>query len=156
MRRLGTLMGTMVLLVALVAGTALADQLITLTNGADIYTGDAKRQHVEALAGNDLVFGAGGGDKVFGQGGRDKLSGISGNDLIVGGPGEDQLNGADGDDVIVSGDDKMSDKVNCGGGDDIAFVSGPDHVSHNHQGCEEVETFRSMDEVPNPGGEAGS
>ncbi len=88
MRRLGTLMGTMVLLVALVAGTALADQLITLTNGADIYTGDAKRQHVEALAGNDLVFGAGGDDDLFGQGGRDKLFGISGNDLILGGPGE--------------------------------------------------------------------
>jgi len=91
-----------------------------------------------------------------GQGGQDKLFDMSGNDLIVGGPGEYQLNGADGDDVIVAGDNKVPDEINCGGGNDIAFVSGPDHGSRNHQACEKVKTFKGMSEVSNPDDPAGS
>ncbi len=58
--------------------------------------------------------------------------------------------------VYYHWDDKMPDEVNCGGGNDIAFVSGPDHGSRNHQACEKVKTFKGMSEVSNPDDPAGS
>ncbi len=165
MRRIGVLMGMVVLLVATAAGAALADVFIELTAQDDTFNGTAKREHVEARGGDDLVRGAGGGDKLlgqsgsddlYGQGGPDKLFGMGENDLLVGGRGDDQINGAGGDDVIVAGDDKVADEVDCGAGEDIAFLSGPDHSSLANDSCEEVRTFKSMEEVPNPDGEAGA
>jgi Ca2+-binding RTX toxin-like protein len=93
---------------------------------------------------------------LYGNTGSDKLFGSPGDDLLVGGIGEDQLNGNRGNDVIVAGDDKLSDEVRCGPGEDIAFLSGPDHSSLSHEGCEDIRTFKNFSEVPNPGGTAGS
>ena len=162
MKRVGILAATTLLLVVFSAGVALA--LVELTSGPDTYNGNDLSNTVFGRGGNDLIRGNGGQDRLYGNGGdddlyggkgRDKLFGLGGDDLLVGGPGEDQLNGAAGNDVIVAGDDKVSDEVNCGRGEDVAYVSGPDHSSLSEQGCETVKTFKSMDQVPNPGGPAG-
>jgi Ca2+-binding RTX toxin-like protein len=139
---------------ALSTGVALA--AVELTSGPDTYNGNDQANTVFGRGGDDRIRGNGGDDDLYGGSGRDKLFGLGGDDLLVGGPGEDQLNGAAGNDVIVAGDDGVSDEVSCGRGEDVAYLSGPDHSSLSEQGCEELETFKSMDEVSNPDGQAGS
>jgi Ca2+-binding RTX toxin-like protein len=70
---------------------------------------------VDALAGNDIVFGGGlaasgirlaesggdGNDILVGGAGNDTLRGETGNDVLLGGPGEDVLDGGPGSNVVV-------------------------------------------------------
>ena len=106
--------------------------------------------YVKPSSGRDIIFGEAGNDDLYGGPQKDKIFGGGGNDYIVGGDGEDQLNGSGGNDVIVSGEDFVADEVNCGPGDDIAFVSQADH-SPLANDCEEIVTFKSFD--PGGGGE---
>lgn len=109
---------------------------------------------MNGLGGRDRITGTRGHDDLYGDKGNDRIFGGHDNDYIVGDRGEDQLNGGFGDDVIVSGDDKLADEVVCGPGEDIAYLSGPDHSSLAND-CEEVETFESFEEITNPEGTAG-
>ena len=70
---------------------------------------------VDALAGNDIVFGGGleasgirlaesggdGNDVLLGSAGNDTLRGESGDDVLLGGPGQDVLDGGPGNNVVV-------------------------------------------------------
>ena len=70
---------------------------------------------VDALAGNDSVFGGGlevsgirltesggdGNDLLIGGAGNDTLRGESGDDVLLGGPGQDVLDGGPGNNVVV-------------------------------------------------------
>ncbi len=91
--------------------------------------------YVQALGGNDTVWGrnirdllAGGdGDDVLmGAGGPDGLSGEAGNDLLFGGAGHDSLAGGGGADTLVGADGE--DTLSGEAGDDLLFGgSGADY-----------------------------
>ena len=109
---------------------------------------------IAGTKGSEKLNGTSGSDKLAGRGGRDRLKGGRGNDCLRGGGGKDRLNGGDGADEIKpgrgkdrikggAGDDEIRaarggrDRVNCGRGDDVAFVNDrKDRVSRN---CERVK-----------------
>jgi Ca2+-binding RTX toxin-like protein len=98
--------------------------------------------------GNDTLVASGDADHVVpslnGGAGRDVLAtdggpvgehGGAGADRLYGGAGADVLNGDDGDDVIHSeGDAPGADEVDCGAGNDVAYVD-PGEFADN---CEVV------------------
>ncbi|MBX2855482.1 MAG: hypothetical protein KTR21_10860 [Rhodobacteraceae bacterium] len=99
------------------------------TAGDDTVTLSEAGETFDALAGDDLVLGAGGDDIVnggdgddtlIGQGGLDTLSGDAGNDMIDGGAAQDDLSGGGGNDTILGqdGDDEID------GGDGADTLSG--------------------------------
>jgi len=120
--------------VATVTGTTNDDESLTSSNS----TGDT----IEALAGNDWVYGRGGDDEINGGAGADHIFGEAGNDTILGGAGDDTIFGNEGDDVLYGEADNDfiiggggSDLINGGsgndgvlgdGGNDIIFGEGGD------------------------------
>jgi Ca2+-binding RTX toxin-like protein len=164
MKRASVLMVLLALLIAIPAGVALAvteeggpgDDTLIGTPNTDFLYGRGGDDLIRGLGARDVLFGGSGNDDLYGGAIGDQIFGGAGNDYIVGGAGEDELFGFGGDDVIVSGDDKQPDEVRCGTGYDIAYLSGPDHsvLTNEHQ-CEEIHTFKSFDEIQNPGGIAG-
>lgn len=104
---------------------------------------------------NYLLGGAGGddlhadpdpiynGDRLEGGTGWDQLEGGSGLDEMVGGDGRDEIRGGDERDPrdgdTIHADDGHKDTVDCGGGNDTAYVdAGLDVVS----GCESINPPR--------------
>lgn len=73
------------------------------TNGADVLTGTARNEQIEAGNGDDTVRGGAGIDRLLGQNGNDALYGEDGADLLWGDRGDDLLNGGRGDDVLTGG-----------------------------------------------------
>ncbi|ELV07882.1 Hypothetical protein F387_00611 [Wohlfahrtiimonas chitiniclastica SH04] len=63
------------------------------TNGDDVLYLDAEDNRIEALGGNDVVFGGDGDDYIHGGDGDDELYGDGGNDTLIGGKGNDLLSG---------------------------------------------------------------
>lgn len=90
---------------------------------------------VDALGGNDTVYGSAyndsvqggdGNDTIYGYNGNDSLNGGLGVDFLYGGNGNDTLNGGDGDDQLLgeAGDDTLIggagyDIMNGGDGADV-------------------------------------
>lgn len=112
------------------------------TPGNDTVTGSQIRDVIFLGLGNDSSAARRGADDVHGDGGRDRLSGGPGDDSlfgaegadnIVGGTGNDGLNGDAGGDVLDA-DDGARDIVNCGPGNDTAFVDTLDRA----RDCENV------------------
>src|SRR5262249_21034813 len=70
---------------------SLADLLETIgitlpaTPDADVIHGTSARDNIDALGGDDVVFGNAGNDHITGGAGNDELHGDEGNDLIDGG-----------------------------------------------------------------------
>ena len=93
------------------------DPLITLTPGADTFTGTGGADIINALNGADIINGGAGDDIINGQGAADLLNGDGGNDTINGGTGIDTINGGAGDDIINGQGD--NDILNGDGGDDV-------------------------------------
>lgn len=131
---------------------------ITGTPGDDRLHGGRGVDLIRGLAGDDEVFGYASGDCLYGGRGDDVILGNSGGDLISGGPGDDRILGGPpefnpgrgrdtiiggpgrdriragaADDVVRAADDER-DRVDCGGGHDVAFVDPQDVVV----GCERV------------------
>lgn len=75
----------------------------TPTNGRDFLVGDNLGNVIDALGGDDLVFGQGGDDFIFGGNGKDELRGDDGNDSLGGGEGDDKLVGGKGRDTLLGG-----------------------------------------------------
>ncbi len=145
------------LLVALAAGTALAQNPITCqpgtpcngTAGDDAIFGSEQADTIRALGGNDRVDGFLGNDKIFGSTGDDTLIGAEDSDNVKGELGDDTIDlaafdtpgstdrgtGGDGDDTFLA-EDGNKDFLNCGPGDDIveSFDNGLDVV--NATNCE--------------------
>jgi len=142
-----------VLAALVLAGTAVAAKLDVIrgTPHADDLQGTANGDLIYARAGDDNVMGLGGNDVVWGGYGRDTLHGNEGNDTQYGGPGNDTVRGGDDNDVVYGGpgddtiwggrgadqeyggpgndslhslaDDNAPDLLNCGEGNDSAFVN---------------------------------
>jgi len=99
------------------SGTEFADDL----NGTDGY---------------DEIRGKEGPDNVNGYGSGDDLFGGAGADVIVGGGGDDAMHGKAGDDEMrAASDDSGGDFVDCGDGNDQAWVDPGDAVDPD---CETV------------------
>ena len=99
------------------------------TSGDDVITGDDLPDIIDALLGNDTVYGQGGNDQLVGGIGNDTLYGGTGNDLLDGGNdllppgkeadlfgsnyfgGSDALYGGAGDDTYQFGRSSRSDRI---------------------------------------------
>ncbi|HEY2056645.1 MAG TPA: calcium-binding protein [Solirubrobacterales bacterium] len=109
---------------------------------AERLVGTSQDDLIYGLGGDDVIFGRGGDDRLFGGAGADRISGGPGADQIYGGAGNDRLSGGTGRDHIYggSGDDVIfardgsADVVDCGPGDDTAYVDAHDRT----RGCELV------------------
>ncbi|MEM9436528.1 MAG: peroxidase family protein [Pseudomonadota bacterium] len=100
-------------------------------SGMDRLEGGTGDDVIDGGAGIDLLLGQGGSDTIEGGGGRDRLVGHSGEDALDGGNGDDTLFGGTGDDSLTggAGDDRMT----AGKGADIAFGnSGNDAIFMSH------------------------
>lgn len=73
------------------------------TASANTLTGTDLRDHIQAGAGNDTVFGLRGNDQLKGEAGNDSLVGAGGVDLLIGGAGKDTLSGGAGGDKFRFG-----------------------------------------------------
>jgi Ca2+-binding RTX toxin-like protein len=133
LRRAILILATMSLGVLMLSGVALARD-ITGTFGDDLRIGTNQADRIYGLGGKDTIIGRGGPDDCYGGSGMDVVRCGSGNDRIDGGFGEDELFGRAGDDTI-SAADGQEDQVNCGAGDDTAYVDQLDVVDPN---CENV------------------
>ena len=80
------------------------------TAGDDIIRGDAQPDIIDALQGNDTVYGGGGDDELSGGPGNDKLFGEEGNDRLLGGPGDDRYE-IDRTDTVIEALDEGNDTV---------------------------------------------
>lgn len=112
-----------------------AEQTYTGTKGADDITGTAASDRILGLAGHDTLNGANGDDCVNGANGDDTVNGGNGNDRVTGGGGKDIVRGGSGDDKLKA-IDGSTDVVNCGPGNDKAWVDGHDRVKD----CETIAT----------------
>lgn len=122
---------------------------------SNVVTGDTNDNAIFGTPDKDTLNGLDGTDYLFGGPGNDTLnSGPTGTlGLLAGGPGKDKYNGGDGTDRLVDDDstpgdslkggagndhlfsaDGAKDSVNCGPGDDLAWVDAEDKV----KGCENV------------------
>jgi Ca2+-binding RTX toxin-like protein len=111
----------------------------------DAVNGEAGNDDLFGDAGNDTVRGGIGGDYVHGDNGDDKVYGEDGADFVYGGPGFDELFGGMGVDSLFGGDqddilrsdepDLAIDTLDCGPGNDTAYVHGEDVVAAS---CETV------------------
>ena len=104
-KRIALVVGTVGLVVFLVAGVAFA-MTITGTNSPD---------NIAASANRDVVNGKGGPDRIFGDGGNDALDGGAGSDHIESGDGNNVARGNDGDGDWVSVVDNDTDDFVSGG-----------------------------------------
>jgi hypothetical protein len=114
------------------------------TRGGDRLVGGGGADRLFGGPGEDCLFGESGGDRLVGGPGHDRISGGSGTDELFGGAGDDSLSGGDGNDVMIAGPgddvirsnaaDSGTDLVDCGAGNDTAYLSPGTLV----RGCEQV------------------
>jgi hypothetical protein len=90
---------------------------VQLSNGIDVLTFTELDDVVDALVGNDLLFGSDGDDILYGNLGNDILHGGEDNDRLEGGDGNDTLYGEVGNDVLAG--NAGNDRLEGGRGDDI-------------------------------------
>jgi Ca2+-binding RTX toxin-like protein len=106
------------------------DDRISSGNGADTVYGGCGTDTINAGGSNDTVFGGANYDTVVSGDGDDK---------IYGGAGQDSLHGQNGNDWIFGGDDKQSDLLVGGAGDDVIVANHTDRVILG-DGSDTVET----------------
>jgi Ca2+-binding RTX toxin-like protein len=92
------------------------------TSGADVIAGDADRNFVDGLDGDDQLSGGLEDDGLLGGAGNDALDGGEGNDHLDGGDGNDNLFGRAGNDSLDAG--AGNDGLDGGEGDDRLRTSG--------------------------------
>jgi hypothetical protein len=92
--------------------------------GEDVLVGGRFRDLLDGGRGADLLVGGRRFDEIAGGPGRDQLVGGFGPDAFFAGPGDDRIRAAD----------PKSDRIECGAGRDVAYVSRRDQTL----GCERV------------------
>jgi Ca2+-binding RTX toxin-like protein len=129
----------------------------TPTNLRDIIVGDSLANVIDALGGDDLVFGQGGDDFIFGGNGKDELRGDDGNDSLGGGEEDDKLVGGKGSDTLLGGNGSdvltgysflgVNERdVFTGGGGADTFVLGDKTSSHYlESGFATITDFKSSE-----------
>ena len=111
------------------------------TDGPDTLVGTPERDTLNGRGGDDELAGLGSRDTLRGARGSDVVRGGRGGDLLRGGGGRDGLNMRDGVQLSSPGDDEIRardgfrDQINCGTGDDVAYV---DQVEDGVYDCETV------------------
>jgi hypothetical protein len=93
--------------------------------------------------GNDLLVGDTQNDTFYGGDDADQIAGNGGRDFVSGNGGIDNLFGGSDDDTVDARDGQFFDKVDCGTGNDTAYVdfaSGiPDEYNYAaSHGCETI------------------
>jgi Ca2+-binding RTX toxin-like protein len=139
------------------AATAVQARLIIGTEKADQLVGTRRPDTIRGRGGEDKLVGRARGDRLSGGRGFDTIRGGHGADFLhggpdggnlVGGPGRDRFNmtpdGAQlrgGGDEVIRARDGRPDAINCGHGDDVAYV---DRVEDGVYDCERVVTPDGM------------
>lgn len=114
-RRIFTILATIVAVLVLISGIALAVTKTCHPNRKCVGTEKS-----------DPLFGTSGPDRIYGLKGSDSLVGLGAGDKLFGGGGNDKLWGGDPNDV--ANDDGANDKLSGGGGsDDYGFGDGWGH-----------------------------
>lgn len=101
--------------------------------------------HIDAGAGDDLVFGGSGNDVIEGGEGRDLLDGGAGRDYLEGGLGNDTVTGGAGNDVLYGG--QGNDVMDGGKGDDYVEGGKGDDTLWGGQGNDTVSGGRGDDRI---------
>jgi Ca2+-binding RTX toxin-like protein len=111
--------------------------------------GTPAADQIYAQAGNDVARGRGGADQIYGQQGDDLAKGGSGDDVTHGGRGDDSMwagagadrqHGGPGEDVLHAlADDDQPDALDCGDGDDVAWLSANERGLYRVSNCEVVK-----------------
>jgi Ca2+-binding RTX toxin-like protein len=110
LRKIATLLSSLVLMLVLASGVALAADFIG-TSGDDVFP--------PGTEGDDYFEGRAGDDRINALGGVDIIYGNKGIDRITPGEGADQVYAGAGDDLIYARDITPSiDTIDCGGGFD--------------------------------------
>ncbi|NET17112.1 MAG: hemolysin [Okeania sp. SIO1H6] len=118
------------------------------TSSDDNLVEDSTAEVIQALAGNDTVYGAAGNDTIGGGEGNDILYGEVGNDSITGWTGNDQLDGGSGNDTLQGGDDL--DTLN--GGDHADTLKGGNHADElNGDGGNDLLQGQAGNDILNGG-----
>jgi Ca2+-binding RTX toxin-like protein len=131
-----------------VAGTALGatKAVFVGTSGPDTIYGTSGSDAIYGKAGDDSLHGRAGNDVVYGGRGDDVIKGGEDNDVEYGGAGNDSMwvgRGADaeyggpGEDVLHAlADDNRMDIVDCGAGQDVAWLNVAEKGKYVIRGCE--------------------
>ena len=145
MRRTVILLATVVALLLLAGGMALAATLLRGTHGGDSLNGTGGSDVIHGYGGNDTILGMAGNDMMFGGGGSGGMDSTPSAPEGVEAPGQDVYFGGKGDDTIASLADEVTetgrvrdhvrDYVFCGGGSDTVYADERDFVAGD---CERV------------------
>ncbi len=136
------------------------DEITDPTEGDDIFHGSTDHDQVDALGGDDTLFGGDGEDKLYGgdgddrlEGGtgHDELKGDAGSDTLIGGDGEDKLYGGDGDDRLEGG--TGHDELKGDAGSDTLIGGDGEDKLYGGDGDDRLEGGTGHDELK---GDAGS
>ena len=102
---------------------------------------------IDALDGDDYVYGGGFADVLKGGNGHDWMVGGDGDDYLDGGAGSDMLQGGSGRDRLIAG--SGNDSLNGGSGDDVYVIGmGGDHKqisdTDSVRGNRDVVSFHNL------------
>ena len=119
-------------LAALVVGvSAAAAATIVGTNGPDRLHGTVFADRIDGKAGDDAIYGHAGDDLLVGGLGDDAIWAGHGRDRESGGPGNDTLH--------ALADDNQLDVLDCGPGDDVAYLNASERA--RTIGCEKIRVL---------------
>lgn len=124
-------------------------------NGTDASYGGADDDLIDPKRGSDRAYGDAGEDIVSGGADNDILYGGPGNDLLTDGLGKNEYHAGAGND-IVSARQGTSERIDCGPGNDVAFVN-PKDKTDNCERRERTEPANSVKigQIPDKGGPPG-
>ncbi len=130
---------------AFIRGTS-GDDAIVGTPTADVIYAKAGDDKVRGGDGADFIDAGPGNDVVHGGSGADMIYGGDGNDVLYGGRGADRLYGGRGDDTLYAlANDNQRDYLDCGPGNDTAWVNVAERGLYRIENCETVNWI-----VPTP------
>ena len=111
--------------------------------GNDTVSGDAGNDRVHGGSGDDTVAGGVGDDRAGGGKGNDSVDGGEGNDNLFGGWGADTVSGGNGNDRLHAlAPDRQADTLDCGDGQDVAWVRRSEKDTTTITNCEVIKVVR--------------
>ncbi|MDO9417831.1 cadherin-like domain-containing protein [Pararhizobium sp.] len=120
------------------------------TEGGDTLLGTPHEDLIEALGGNDIVYGRESDDIITGGDGDDTLLGGGGNDILYGEAGHDRLFGGDGDDILFGG--TGNDQLYGEAGEDILIAGAGDDTASGGTGNDRLFGEDGKDNLSGDGG----
>jgi len=124
-------------------GRGVSGKYFTGQLGDDQLVGADRRDIIGGRQGDDVVKGRGDNDEVSGFTGNDHVFGGNNRDVVDGGTGFDEMRGGEGDDEINAFDGRSDKLINCGRGEDVAYVDRNLDPAPRH--CETVRYRPSPD-----------